>query len=245
MLCTLYDHLSVRRWRHLDTCPYRTIIHASPARSDCPEHGALAVKLPWAELNSRFTNLFQALAIDWLSVASQSGVARQLRPSWDKVHAIMDRAVRRGLSRRVAEPMPYLGVEETAERRRNNYLTIVNDLERSRVLYVAQGRTTASLDGFWPTLTATQRDSIQAISVDMWDPFVNSIRANVPDAEIVNFTSPSTWAKPSISCGAARANSYALLATIAWPGRGTTGSSTPTPSSRPIGATSEPCETAT
>jgi transposase len=185
VLCTLYDHQPVRRWRHLDTCQYRTIIHANPPRSDCPEHGALAVKLPWAEPNSRFTHLFEALAIDWLSVASQSGVAQQLRLSWDEIHAIMDRAVRRGLSRRLPEQVPYLGVDEKAARKGHKYLTIVNDLERSCVLYVAEERTTASLDGFWPTLTDWQRDSIEAVSVDMWDPFVNSIRANVPDAEIV------------------------------------------------------------
>ena len=35
-------------------------------------------------------------------------------------------------------------------------LTLVNDLERSRVLYVAEDRTQASLDGFWETLSEEQ-----------------------------------------------------------------------------------------
>lgn len=183
--CTLYDHQPVRRWRHLDTCQYRTIIHASPPRIDCPQHGVLVVKLPWAEPNSRFTSLFEALVIDWLRIASQSGVAQQLRLSWDEVHAIMERAVRRGLARRAQESVPYLGVDEKAARKGHNYLTIVNDLERSRVLFVAEERTTESLNGFWPTLSANQRDSVKAVSVDMWDPFINSIRTNVPAAEIV------------------------------------------------------------
>lgn len=183
--CTLYDHQPARRWRHLDTCQYRTVLHASPPRIDCPEHGALAVKLAWAEPKSRFTALFEALAIDWLSVASQSGVARQLGLSWDEMHAIMDRAVRRGLARRAPEPIPAVGIDEKAARKGHNYLTIVNDLQRSRVLFVAQDRTAQALDGFWPTLSDDQRHSIKAISVDMWDPFVKSIRANVPDAEIV------------------------------------------------------------
>ena len=37
--CALYDHQPERQWRHLDTCQYQTILHASPPRSDCPEHG--------------------------------------------------------------------------------------------------------------------------------------------------------------------------------------------------------------
>ncbi len=37
--CALYDHQPERQWRHLDTCQYQTIIHASPPRSNCPEQG--------------------------------------------------------------------------------------------------------------------------------------------------------------------------------------------------------------
>jgi transposase len=70
-LCPLYDHQAERRWRHLDTCQYHTILHAAPPRSQCREHGVRVVKLPWAEANSRFTALLEGLAIAWLKHASQ------------------------------------------------------------------------------------------------------------------------------------------------------------------------------
>jgi transposase len=183
--CKLYDHQPERSWRHLDVFQYQAFLHARPPRSECLEHGILAVRLPWAESGSRFTVLFEGLAIVWLQAASQSAVAQRLRLTWDEIHGIMERAVKRGMARRKAEPLPYLGVDETAARRGHNYLTIVNDPQRSRVLYVAEERTTASLDGFWPTLSSKQRASILAVTVDMWDPFVNSIRKHVPHAEIV------------------------------------------------------------
>jgi transposase len=69
-----YDHQGERGWRHLDTCQYRTILHARPPRAECPEHGVRVVKLPWAEPSSRFTALFEALAIEWLKEASQKAV---------------------------------------------------------------------------------------------------------------------------------------------------------------------------
>ena len=53
--CPLYDHQPERCWRHLDTCHYRTILHAAPPCSNCPEHGVRSVKLPWSEPSSRFT----------------------------------------------------------------------------------------------------------------------------------------------------------------------------------------------
>jgi len=110
--CPLYDHQPRRRWRHLDTCQLRTILSAEPPRSNCPEHGVQTVKLPWDEPGSRFTALFEALAIHWLRAASQKTVAERLGLSWDEVHAIQDRAVKRGLARRKAEPVARLGVDE-------------------------------------------------------------------------------------------------------------------------------------
>ena len=105
--CVLYDHQAERQWRHLDTCQYRTILHAEPPRSECRVHGVRIVKLPWAEANSRFTALMEGMAIAWLRHASQKAVAEQLRLSWDEIHSILERAVERGLARRQAEKMRY------------------------------------------------------------------------------------------------------------------------------------------
>jgi transposase len=182
-LCNLYDHQPPRTWRHLDTCQYQTILHADPPRSDCEKHGPRVVKLPWAEQRSRFTMLFERLAIDWLGAASQKAVAKHLGLSWDEIHGIMDRAVQRGLARREAEPLKYVGVDEKAFRKGHSYLTIVNDLERGRVLYVAEERKESSLDGFWPTLTEQQKDGIEGVAIDMWDPYFNSVRNHLPDAD--------------------------------------------------------------
>jgi len=179
----LYDHQPERRWRHLDTCQYRTIVHAEPPRSQCPTHGVRVVKLPWAEPSGRFTALFEALAIAWLKTASQKAVGEQLNLSWDEIHGIMQRAVKRGLQRREAEPIPRLGVDEKAFRKGQKYLTVVNDLARGRVLYVAEDRKQASLDGFWGTLTEAQREGIEAVAMDMWDPYVESVRAHVAKAD--------------------------------------------------------------
>ena len=166
--CVLYDHQPERRWRHLDTCQYQTILHAAPPRSDCPEHGPRVVKLPWAEPNSRFTALFERLAIDWLPMASQTAVARQLGLTWDEIHAIMERAVERGLKRRQAEPIQHIGIDEKAFRKGHRYLTLVNDLDRCRVLYVSADRKQSSLDDFWPTLTESQRGGIEAVAMEVF-----------------------------------------------------------------------------
>jgi len=181
--CPLHDHAAERTWRHLDTCQSRTLLHASLPRTCCPEHGVRTVAVRWAEAGSRFTMLFERLAIDWLKSASRRAVAARLSLSWDEVDGIMRRAVKRGLARREPIAAASLGVDEKSFKKRHRYATIVTDLTLGRVLYVAEDRQQSSLDGFWETLSAEQRQAIHGVAIDMWDPYENSIRAHLPQAD--------------------------------------------------------------
>jgi len=96
---TIYDHRE-REWRHLDTCQLATRLHARVPRVDCPTHGVLQIRVPWAAPSSQFTMLFERLVIDWLQSAATSAVARRVGISWDETWGIMRRAVARGLARR-------------------------------------------------------------------------------------------------------------------------------------------------
>ena len=43
-----YDTRS-KRWRHLDTCQYRTVLVAEVPRVECSEHGVRQIRVPWSE----------------------------------------------------------------------------------------------------------------------------------------------------------------------------------------------------
>ena len=75
--CSGYDKHQ-RKWRHLDTCQFKTILVAEVPRVRCPTHGVVTIKVPWAESGSGFTALYEALVIDWLKEASIQAVSRQL-----------------------------------------------------------------------------------------------------------------------------------------------------------------------
>ena len=99
-----------RRWRHLDTCQYQTILVAEVPRV----HGVHQVPVPWSEPNSRFTALFESQVIGWLKEeASISAVSRRLGLDWSTTAAIMERAVERGIARRDAVAPRRIGVDET------------------------------------------------------------------------------------------------------------------------------------
>ncbi|MFQ5877475.1 MAG: transposase family protein [Acidobacteriota bacterium] len=94
-------HAEGRSWRHLDTCQFKTLLHARVPRVDCPDHGVLQVRVPWAESRSRFTLLMERFVIDVLQqCATVAGARRILRISRDEGWGVMDRAVARGLARK-------------------------------------------------------------------------------------------------------------------------------------------------
>jgi len=110
--CPIYDHVNERTWRHLDICGYKTYVHAKIPRINCSEHGIHQVNIPWAQTHSRFTLMFQQLAIDILKQCTITGAAKILRISWDQAWHIMELAVKRGLNRKTKEPISYLEVDE-------------------------------------------------------------------------------------------------------------------------------------
>lgn len=179
-VCPGYDSRR-RRWRHLDTCQYRTVLEAEIPRVECPEHGVRQVPVPWAESGGRFTALFEALVISWLKVASFKAVAVQLGLSWDEVDGIQGRAVRRGLARRDLKAPTQIGVDETSFQKRHEYVTVVNDGEH--VVYVGDGRKTETLDAFYEELGQQGCAKLETVAMDMWPAYITSTETHVPDAE--------------------------------------------------------------
>jgi transposase len=178
-----YDHSAERTWRHLDTCQFQTHLHARVPRVQCPAHGVGQVTVPWAEPHGRFTLLFERLIIDVLLACSTiAGASALLAVSWDEVQAVMQRAVRRGQARKKEQPIAHLGVDEKAFRKGHSYVTVVCDLDQSTVEHVAEDRTTESLAAYYRRLSLAQRQSIQAVGMDMWEPYVLATQEHVPMA---------------------------------------------------------------
>ena len=59
-----------RRWRHLPTMQFETIIVAQVPRLKYPDGHTELVKVPWADKQSQWTMLFERLAIDLLQKRS-------------------------------------------------------------------------------------------------------------------------------------------------------------------------------
>ena len=185
--CSIHDCAPERTWRHLDTMPFKTVIRARTPRAHCPEHGVKTMAVPWAAPQGRFTLLFERFAVEVLLAAgSISQACGLLGIGWDTAQEIMRRAVARGLERRQLAGLKHLGMDEKSFRRGQSYVTLLTDLEASRVLDVVAERTAAAADQLWQTLTPEQKQAVEAVAVDMWEPFIRTIQQQVPEADIVH-----------------------------------------------------------
>ena len=173
---------AIRRWRHLDTCQFKTIIEARVPRVLCSEHGTTTVQVPWAESRSRFTAMFERLAIDMMRDCSIAAASRYLRLTWDETDHIKAKAVARGLRRKGVVDTSAICIDEKSVGRGHDYVTVVTKLtEKGPIVdYIGDGREEAVLNGFWQAHDEAALERITCASMDMWKPYINSVDANLP-----------------------------------------------------------------
>jgi transposase len=187
-VCNVYDHSPERKWRHLDTMQFTTLLHCDPPRVRCPEHGVTTISLPWAGKHSRFTLLFEGFAIRLLQASRSTEEARKLlHLNWHQMHTIMKRAVERGLARRDNEEIAWIGMDEKSFRKGHNYVSVMNDLEGSRVLDVVEGREgEVAGELILKALDEGQRERVCGVAIDMSAPYMSAIHKYLPNADIVH-----------------------------------------------------------
>ena len=125
------------------------------------------------------------MAVEVIKACSSiSAAAKLLNVDWQAVQSIMDRAVARGLERRDKSNIRNVGIDEKSFGKGQDYVSIMTDVDNARVLEVVPERTRVAADKLWQLMDALQRKLIQAVSMDMWSPFMEANRDACPDAAI-------------------------------------------------------------
>lgn len=186
-LSPVHDHREERKWRHLDTMQFKTILTTRIPRVKCSDHGVKSIEVPWAENQSRFTLLFERLAINVLLAANNQTKAQELLDlSWDEIHAVQKRAVERGLMRREELNTKYIGIDEKSFLKGHNYVTAIYDVENSRVIDVGLERKEETLSQMFSKIKINDKERILAVAMDMWKPFLNAVTKELPKADVVH-----------------------------------------------------------
>jgi len=78
-----------------------------------------------------------------------------------------------------------LAVDEISIRKGHSYLTVVLDFLTGRIVFVGKNRKAKTLKRFFNQLSISQRKKIEAVAMDMWDPFIKAVKEKLPRAKIV------------------------------------------------------------
>jgi transposase len=98
----------------------------------------------------------------------------------------MDRAVKRGLERRGATPIKHIGIDEKSFGKGQDYITVLTDLDGSRVLDVVPERAQAAAEAVLQTLSAEQWQTVRAVAADMLPAYTNAVARETPNTELVH-----------------------------------------------------------
>jgi transposase len=75
-----------------------------------------------------------------------------------------------------------LGVDEKAVRQGHPYASLVGDLAGGTGEAVVDDRAQASLEAYYLQFAREELATIEAIAMDMWEPYILATHACVPDA---------------------------------------------------------------
>ena len=111
-------------------------------------------------------------------VMTVTEVANHLNLDWKTVKAIDKKFLEQRYGQPSLNGLRILAVDEIAVRRGHQYLTVVIDYLTGRVLFVGKDRKADTLIGFFNQLSPEQRQGIEAVAMDMWDPFIKAVKKN-------------------------------------------------------------------
>jgi transposase len=175
-----------REVRDLPWSIYRATVVVEVHRVRCPECGVRVEKMEQLPSKAPFSKRFEEAVGQACESAAARQVARRVGLAESTVRAIDLRYLERWEAKRRRPPLRQMGVDEIYRGKQGKFLTVVCNLETGEPLWFGRERKQETLDDFFRSqLVSRQRKRIEAVCVDMWEPFRLSIEQWAPQCKIV------------------------------------------------------------
>jgi len=152
-------------------CAYRKLFCPHCRRVSIEE---LALFHPYLRVTRRLATYIHQLC----KVMTVTEVARHLELDWKTVKGIDKQYLEAQYGQINYNGLRILAVDEISIKKGHSYLTVVLDYETGRIIYVAKDRKTKTLNRLFNKLTAKQKKSIEAVVMDMWNPYIKAVKKN-------------------------------------------------------------------
>lgn len=176
---------TVRRIRDLPILDAQTLLVVPRRRLNCPRCGPKLERLSWVAPWGRVTNRLAESVARMCHVMTVKHVASYFHLGWDRVKGIDKRWLRKTLGPVDLSGVQIIAMDEFAIQKGHRYATVIVDAVRRRVLWVGRGRGKADIRPFFELLGPEGRLQIKAVAMDMNAGYVEEVRSQCPQAQIV------------------------------------------------------------
>jgi transposase len=174
-----------RRVRDLPWGAWKVWLVLEVHRLYCRRCGVCTERIDFLEGKHPYTRRFAETVARDCEDAAVRRVAVKWGLSAQTVRRIDKRALQAWSRQRKRRPLRQMGVDEIFWGK-GKCLTVVSDLEAGEPIWAGPERKRESLDRFFAEyLPARRRRGVRAVCVDMWEPYLQSLREHLPKAAIV------------------------------------------------------------
>ena len=173
--------------RDLDLLGRHTFVHFTSRRFDCGKCGRpFTEELLSVERCRRQTRRFEQHIYERCLRTSRKEVAEQEWLDQTTVTDIWRRWAQKKAARPIHRSVRVLGIDEIAIRKHyDEFALVLSDLERHCVVAVLDNRRKETLEQWFDGLSDEERHTIQVVSIDMWEPYYQAVKAKLPHVMIV------------------------------------------------------------
>jgi len=174
-----------RTWRHGDCMFYPCLVHCRRPKVLCTNCGSVQVNAPYERRNSRFTLLFEGYAMLIMADMPIARTAALLRCDEKSLTKILRYWVGKAVDNMDLADVAMLAIDETSFKRGHQYVTLVIDAAKRRVIDVEEGRGGEAVALFTEKLSTKRGDPnrIETVTSDMSKSYLPAIAKHFPKAE--------------------------------------------------------------
>lgn len=181
----IYDTQDPRLFEYVPLWGFQVFFRYSPRRSNCPTHGALVERIPWANGKEHLTYTYKVFLARWAKRLSWKETADIFKTSWDSVLRAVKYVVEYGLAHRNMDGIEQIGVDEIKVfKKGDKFLTLVYQLDKhaKRLLWSGSKRRVKTLLRFFREFGKERCARLKYVCSDMWAPYLKVIRKKAPQA---------------------------------------------------------------
>jgi len=183
--------VSIHDWeersiRDLNLGQMKVYLHCRYRKILCPTCQKVRIEdLDCFDPYQRVTKRFACYIHDLCKMMTITEVAEHLGLDWKTVKEIDQTFLEEDYGKPNLDGLRILAIDEIAIKKRHQYMTVILDYETGRVVWMTKDRTYESLSRFFKMMTKKQKNNLQAIAMDMWDPYIMAVAFHVPHVKIV------------------------------------------------------------